>query len=366
MGFINPQLTAQMDANLAKRLFIHAVNIHNGGGRKLLSSLLANLPTDRPVILLADTRFNLDISPHAILQVKKFRGTIVQRFLAELWLLQNVKPDDHVLCFGNLPPLFNLEGFISDFVQNRYLIDPTSFRCTPLRLRLRLSIERFWLVWRGSSIDQFIVQTPTMLNLMKRKAKKWKVKVNMLPFSNQSKEFFRAQKNSVSNGPSDVDFVYVASGEAHKNHSKLIEAWCLLAKEGHFPSLWLTISEDNDPQLCSFIAKKIKVYKLRVQNLGVLLPAEIYPLYKKATALIYPSLFESFGLPLIEARQAGILIVASELDYVRDIVDPDETFDPQSPVSIARAVKRFMGWPEAQLPLLDAEEFLHSIREDRG
>lgn len=355
-----------MDINLAERLFIHAVNIHNGGGRKLLSSLLASLPKDMSVILLADARFNLDISRLDNFQVKYFRGTIAHRFFAELWLLSHVKSNDHVLSFGNLPPLFKPKGFTSVFVQNRYLIDPAGYGDIPLRLKLRLSIERLWLVFRGHSIDQFIVQTPTMLHLMKQMAEKWNGEVKMLPFVSQSNNFLRSQKNSRVNESKNVDFIYVASGEAHKNHSNLIKAWCLLAKEGHFPSLWLTINEVKDSQLCLFISKKIKSHKLRIHNLGVLPSTEINSLYKEASALIYPSVFESFGLPLIEARQAGISIVASELDYVRDIVDADETFDPQSPVSIARAVKRFMGWPEAQLPLLNAREFLSSIADDRG
>ena len=65
-------------------------------------------------------------------------------------------------------------------------------------------------------------------------------------------------------------------------------------------------------------------------------------LYASAGALVFPSLGESFGLPLIEARQAGLSILAPELDYVRDVCEPAQTFDPQSATSIARAVKRFL------------------------
>ena len=44
------------------------------------------------------------------------------------------------------------------------------------------------------------------------------------------------------------------------------------------------------------------------------------------------------GMSGLEAARAGLPIVAAERDYVRDIVTPAETFDPGSPVSIARAV----------------------------
>ena len=88
---------------------------------------------------------------------------------------------------------------------------------------------------------------------------------------------------------------------------------------------------------------------------------EVQDLYGEVRALIYPSRLESLGLPLIEARAAGLPILAAELDYVRDAVDPEECFDPDSALSIARAVKRFLGYKEAPLPLIGAEAFLEQL-----
>jgi glycosyltransferase involved in cell wall biosynthesis len=102
---------------------------------------------------------------------------------------------------------------------------------------------------------------------------------------------------------------------------------------------------------------------LNVTNVGIISAQELERVYKQSLALIYPSEFESLGLPLIEARCAGLPILASERDYVRDAVDPEETFDPGSPVSIARAVKRFLGIPEKPLPVMDPREYLSKIYE---
>ena len=103
---------------------------------------------------------------------------------------------------------------------------------------------------------------------------------------------------------------------------------------------------------------------MNIFNLGLISEGEIQDLYLNAMALIFPSTLESFGIPLIEARDAGLVIVASELDYVRDIVDPEFTFDPVSPLSIARAVKRFLGEKEETLRLLDARGFLDTAFKD--
>jgi glycosyltransferase involved in cell wall biosynthesis len=101
--------------------------------------------------------------------------------------------------------------------------------------------------------------------------------------------------------------------------------------------------------------------EIRVHNLGVLLRERVLDLYKCARALIFPSTSESFGLPLVKAEACGLPIVAAELDYVWDVVTPVETFDPDSPLLITRAVRRFLGCPETPGPLMTASEFLERI-----
>jgi hypothetical protein len=53
--------------------------------------------------------------------------------------------------------------------------------------------------------------------------------------------------------------------------------------------------------------------------------------------------------------------LASELDFVRDVIEPVETFDPDSPTSIARAVKRFLGKVDPPIPIGSAKEFLYEV-----
>jgi len=137
-----------------------------------------------------------------------------------------------------------------------------------------------------------------------------------------------------------------------------------LADEGLFPSLILTVAPEFFAELCSWTRKKVELHRLNVENVGNVQPDQIKRLYARAGALIYPSTLESFGLPLIEARQAGLPVLASELDYVRDLIDPEQTFNPESAVSIARAVKRFLRVEEQPLSLLDAKSFITRILEN--
>lgn len=343
-----------------RALFVHATNVHGGGGRSLLNALLQSLPNDLPVVALLDTRMRTPEELPRNLKVKRVEPSIRRRLAAEWWLARNVKQNDVVLCFGNLPPLFQLQGSSVVFVQNRYLIDQVDLGSFPFGTWLRLRIERFWFSLKAGNAQAFIVQTPSMQKILESPGRAGEKPVYVLPFVNTSQGYQRNLPTVRAEGAAR-DFIYVASGEPHKNHRVLIEAWCELAREGHFPSLWLTLDEKNSVHLCRWIERRKSQKGLQIENLGGRSHDEIKHLYTQATALIYPSTFESFGLPLIEARQAGLAVLASELDFVRDVLDPEEVFDPQSSVSIARAVKRFMGWGEKALPLLDATDFLQTV-----
>jgi glycosyltransferase involved in cell wall biosynthesis len=198
-----------------------------------------------------------------------------------------------------------------------------------------------------------------LLTLRPRVADRANIKV--IPFleAGISENLFYSHRN---NKPSKkFDFIYPASGEPHKNHQNLIDAFIILAEQGHYPSLLLTLNERSDSGLLRRIEVQKFKYKLKIHNMGFLPHHELLGLYLEARYLIYPSLYESFGIPLIEAKQAGLSIVAGELDYVRDSVDPYEVFDPHSPVSISRAIKRSLGIFDDISTVVNADSFLSQI-----
>ncbi len=347
---------------MVNAIYIHAINVHQGGGSTLLNALLKVLPDSVKVQVLLDRRMQLPEGLPESIRIKRVSPSIIARFKAEQWLSKNVYSGDVVLSFGNLPPLFKSHGRIVVFVQNRYLVDYVSLDDLTLREKVRISIERFWLSARMGNADEFFVQTPEMKRLLTIRPQGNKfATIKVVPFVAEPSGYVRSLAKSVVLKSEISTFLYVATGGAHKNHKRLIQAWCLLAEDGLFPSLRLTLDESQNQELWLDIELMRQRYVLKITNEGILSHAEILVLYNNVDALIYPSTFESFGLPLIEARQAGLRVLAPEMDYVRDILDPDQTFDPQSSISIARAVKRFMGIQEQPLPLIDAKGFLKHL-----
>ena len=133
----------------------------------------------------------------------------------------------------------------------------------------------------------------------------------------------------------------------------------MLSEENIFPKLILTI--DKNTSLHSSIIKKVEKNGLNIDIIPNLERLEIINLYKQSTALIFPSIFESYGLPLVEANHYKLPVIASELDYVRDILDPVETFDPNSAKSISRSLKRFLKIKEKKTDIVAPVEFIKSV-----
>ena len=341
-------------------LIISAPNVHLGGGLSLLSALLGAIGEDFEGRVILDERVQLPKGfPRSVI-AHRIRPSIWGRLRSEWYLRKRSEISDSVLCFGNLPPVFRLRGKVLLFLQNRYLVEPRSLKGFPFFHRLRITLERLWFRWGKRNVTHFIVQTPSMQRTVRQILG---MPSTVLPFSKGPKSYARVIDTLCDTMKVKKNFLYVASGEPHKNHRNLMEAWALLAMKEIRPGLYLTLDKNRFSDLCGWIEDKINNFDLNVTNLGSISAQDLERIYKESLALIYPSDFESLGLPLIEARCAGLPILASEMDYVRDTVDPEETFDPNSPVSIARAVKRYLKIPEQCLPVMNARDFLTKIYE---
>lgn len=339
---------------------IYAPNVHNGGGLVLLQSLLRAWPKLCPLTVFLNDRARETIHPPNGVKVFWVASNLSSRIQAELSLRKVTNTGcNTVFCFHGLPPLLCTPPQVLVFLQNRLLIESSPLSQFKLKTRLRLNLERLISRFFRNRVTEYIVQTPSM----RRSIEDWcrksgssikSPKARVLPFMDI------ISKPNLTSSHLTWNFAYIAFGEAHKNHKTLLAAWQILAREGLYPSLALTLSK-YDKSLALEIEMLSKQNKLQIFNIGQLPSEEVLRLYTKIDALIYPSITESFGLPLIEASQMNVPILAPELDYVRDVCTPAQTFDPHSPVSIARAVKRFLGHSEKPLQIHSPTEFWDTL-----
>ena len=136
--------------------------------------------------------------------------------------------------------------------------------------------------------------------------------------------------------------LYPASYNPHKNHHSLLKALILLRdKYNQKIPLVLTGFTYQGNKIYQSILKFIEDYSLgnQVKIIGYIPQKEMPLLYHHARFLIFPSLFEGFGIPLVEAMKTQTPIVCSNQASIPEVVgDAALQFDPHSPQEIASAI----------------------------
>lgn len=92
-----------------------------------------------------------------------------------------------------------------------------------------------------------------------------------------------------------------------------------------------------------FIKNEINDNDLNVHNLGYIPQSQLKFLYQNAYALVFPSIDEGFGIPLVEASQFSLPIACSNIDVFKEIMnDKALYFDPFSVDSIAECIEKLV------------------------
>ena len=161
----------------------------------------------------------------------------------------------------------------------------------------------------------------------------------------------------------DRENLLIASGQRrpYKNWDGLIRALALV-DEAVRPRLVVTGSSDpgTDPLLPVIAGAGLHEW---VEVRGWVSEQELTDLYRRARALVMPTLCEGFGLPVLEAMASGLPVLASDIPVLREVGgDAALWFDPYDPASIAAAMTVAATQPErleglAELGVAQAARF---------
>ena len=334
------------------KIFVNASNIHTGGGKVILNDFICATKyfSDINFEIYIDYRFDyteLKRKNVSFTKTKKY-----QRYKVCFDINKKTHKEDIVIYLTNIPPVVKHKCKTILVQSNRFVIDYFSLSGFSIITKIRIYVERFLFKVNINNVDYIVVQSDSMFSVLQKNGidiSKIFVIAYMDKKENQKIISDEIKKNK------NV-FLYVSSDDPHKNHKKLIEAWVLLSNENIYPKLILTI--DKNTRLYSYIIKYVNKYGLDIDIISNLGRKNLLGPYKQSTALIFPSLFESYGLPLVEANHFKLPVLASELDYVRDILDPIETFDPNSAKSILRSVKRFLKMKDKKTEVVQPKDFI--------
>ena len=146
---------------------------------------------------------------------------------------------------------------------------------------------------------------------------------------------------------------YPANFWPHKNHRMLLTAYAALRarRPGLVPDLVLTgaLAAPAAALVEAVVAMGLSPH---VRMLGYLPDADLAALFEGALFVVFPSLYEGFGMPVLEAMHFGKPVACSDVTSLPEVAgDAALFFDPRRPDAIACAIERLLDEPDLRASL---------------
>ena len=309
-------------------MIIEASQINSNGGIVLLELLLRHLSC-------CNTKVLVYIAYEAVYErLKKYQSDsiILQRTSPWATFFRYMRKRDKVLYFCNLPPFVRNRDSVF-YIHNLFFVNKPRWTKddSTLSLNLRKFVYYLWIKLFINKVTVTGCQTVEMQRLLNENFGKPAL---LLPFYEEVKVVENTREK-------EFDFFYPGSSDNHKYNVRLLDAVAKALEQVKF-RIALTL-DDRNPKLLEMITRINSLYDFHpVVNLGKISHDEVFEIYGRSKALLFPSLKESLGLPLIEANQLGLKVLVSNLPFANDILVNPITFDPKSSDSIATVIMNFL------------------------
>jgi glycosyltransferase involved in cell wall biosynthesis len=183
-------------------------------------------------------------------------------------------------------------------------------------------------------------------------------RMNVIPHGVDREEFSAGEQEASPNGP--PYFLCVGNTRPYKNIPTAIRAFALFAapargrrRDDGEARLIITGRGDTTGELRR-LARGLGVEE-RVVFTGSMPPPDVLRLFHGAQALLFPSIVEGFGFPVLEAMSAGCPVIASRAPSVLEVAgDAALCCDADDPAAFAAAMRRVIEEPGLCRTLRDA------------
>jgi len=134
--------------------------------------------------------------------------------------------------------------------------------------------------------------------------------------------------------------LYVGNAYPHKNLEGLVSAWNVFKKKDNQEFKLVLVGKED------YFYKRLKrfVKEKGIENVifsGFVSDVDLYDIYKNSEAYIFPSLYEGFGLPPLEAMQNGIPVISSNHQCMKEILEgAAHYFNAKDNDSIVQAIEK--------------------------
>ena len=292
---------------------IDSVYIHSFGGKSLLNYFVETIRKNDRIdefFFFFDCRLKID---------NKFSGLNFERVKPGHSSRKNaykkhLKDVNKVFCFSNVPPPLQTGKIVYIYFHNILLLKNTSFK---------FILKRKYINFFSRNDYKWIVQTNYMKNELSSKLGITKNNISLYPFF-KTNDIEYKKKNFSSKF---LIFLYITSNLKHKNIKKLISAFKSAKTKN---KIRLLITSDG---------QDIKTHNKEIIFIGIKNRSELIEIYSKAHYLIFPSLNESLGIPIIESIKSGLKIIISDIPTFNEICQANYLFNPKSQNEIKNSIE---------------------------
>ena len=308
------------------KILFDSVYVHNGGGKEILDLIIYYVykhNLENYFLFLLDKRYTVPVHPNKKIDFLKISPTEKGR---KNFYKQN-KNFKSYFFLSNVPPPVFIDNPCGIYFHNDLFLNPFKSNLGFIT-SIKNWIKKRYIISKTSKSYDWCVQTKLMKKKLNNVYGIENNKIHVYPIFDSNKIISTKINNSL---------IYVCNSSKHKNHKRLMDAFIKAANKTHGKlHLKLTLS-DNDFKKSEYNRTNIP-NNLLIQNIGIVGKEKLSDLYLESKFLIFPSLNESLGLPLIEAVNRGCFIIASDKEYVKEVVSPSNVFNPYSSDSISDAI----------------------------
>jgi glycosyltransferase involved in cell wall biosynthesis len=311
------------------KILIHALGASTGGALRHLQNFV-------PVVCSEDSRISYTLIVRKSMSLKlsmlnvkmmvisdRRASQLLARMIFDYYELPKIIKKsnyDALVCLTNLGPI---KASIPYIVYQR---DMSYFRSVFVDRNI---LRRYLAIWTMMAADIVVTPSNAMANSIRKACPQLKPKIFKTIYHGLNQAEFREalkKENGDSARDKTIKIFYPSSPPDYKGYDQLFDILFELKQRGIKALLYLTIDKDEKQRYI----KKMHQHGLddSIIFLGRVTHAEMIQFYQESDLMIFPSLCDSFGFPMLEAMASGLPIVAVDTDLNREICESAALYYP--------------------------------------
>ncbi len=320
-------------------ILVAAYNIYEGGGKIILEGLIKEfLSNGTFATIIVNEELQISSPDEKKIKIERKPAGFLRKIILEIEIQRKVKKFDALLMLGNFPPILKNEKPTYLFIQNVFFLESLENIFLTTGTWLKPLVQKAVFLACSRNAENVIVQTNHMMERVKNNSFLKNKNTFLYNFIDLDEILSititpRKKENAKS-------IIYLASDLKHKNHEIIHKSLGMIKKNiGSFEFIVCL----NKKSRCLKTYEVLSTgYDFKLKNISGMTRSEVLKSISESSLMIYPSLNESLGLPIIESIILRTPVILPHLRYAYEFKNYAEAyFEPRDPQALTQAIVKF-------------------------